>query len=162
MMLDTGAVARYFALHPRDTRSNLLARSASLTRKGWNLMRESYIAIVDDEESVCKAMGRLLRSAGFSVATYPSGRQLVDALPERLPDCIIIDLHMPGMTGLDTQTTLATADVEVPLIFISASDDSEARQNALTAGAVAFLHKPVAEDKLLTAIATALGNPSTG
>lgn len=119
-------------------------------------MCNACIAIVDDEESVRKALGRLLRSAGFGVATYSDGRQLLNALLEHPPDCIVIDLHMPGMNGLEIQNTLCETRFKIPLIFISAVDDSEARQTALAAGAVDFLRKPFPADALFAAIATAL------
>jgi FixJ family two-component response regulator len=110
------------------------------------------IAVVDDDESVRRAIRRLLRTAGFEVDTYPSGAEFLYAVKQRRPGCIIVDLHMPGMSGLEVQSTLAGSGFEIPVLFITAYDDPGARDRAVQAGAVGYLRKPFSEEALLEAI----------
>jgi FixJ family two-component response regulator len=108
------------------------------------------IAIVDDDESVCRAVRRLVRSLSMDGETFSSGQQfldLVDAMPSFRPDCLVLDVQMPGMNGLEVQDRLATSGNAVPVIFITAHDEVGVREKALAAGAVAFLRKPF-DDKL--------------
>jgi FixJ family two-component response regulator len=108
------------------------------------------IAIVDDDESVCRAVRRLVRSLSMDGETFSSGQQfldLVDAMPSFRPDCLVLDVQMPGMNGLEVQNRLATSGNALPVIFITAHDEVGVREKALAAGAVAFLRKPF-DDKL--------------
>ena len=114
-----------------------------------------HVALVDDDESVRKAVGRLLRVACMDVEEYASGREFLRALADPLPDCVVLDMYMPAMNGLEVQADLATHHPGLPVVFISAHDDAAAEQRAMEAGAVVFLHKPFSEQKLLDAIATA-------
>lgn len=114
-----------------------------------------HVALIDDDESVRKAVGRLLRVANMDVDVYASGRDFLNALADHPPDCVVLDMYMPAMSGLDVQADLAAHHPELPIVFISAHDDAAAEQRALQAGAVAFLHKPFSEQQLLAAIAAA-------
>jgi FixJ family two-component response regulator len=114
-----------------------------------------HVALVDDDESVRKAVGRLLRVARIEVDAYASGRDFLNALADHQPDCVVLDMYMPAMSGLDVQADLAAHHPGLPVVFITAHDDTAAEQRALDAGAVAFLHKPFSEQQLLAAIATA-------
>jgi two-component system response regulator FixJ len=116
------------------------------------------VAVVDDESAIRKALGRLLRAAGFSVETYPSGAQFLDALPGHCPACVLLDIRMPGMTGFEVQERLASGHIALPLIFITGGDDPGDRSRALLGGAVALLRKPFGEKELLAAVATAVGS----
>ena len=103
------------------------------------------IAIVDDDESVCRAVRRLVRSVGMNAETFSSGREFLDlleAMPSFKPDGLILDVQMPGMNGLDVQARLTSGGHLVPVIFITAHDEVGIREKALAAGAVAFLRKP--------------------
>lgn len=115
----------------------------------------ALIAVVDDDESVRRATRRLLRAAGFEVDTYSSGAEFLDAVEHHKPTCIIVDLHMPGPSGLEVQRRLAASGLDIPVIFITAYDDPGARDRALQAGAVRYLRKPFSEHELLEAIDSA-------
>lgn len=110
------------------------------------------IAVVDDDESVRRATRRLLRTAGFEVETYSSGAEFLDAAKHCRPSCVIVDLHMPGISGLEVQSKLALSGLEIPVLFITAYDDPGARDRAIQAGAVGYLRKPFSEGALLAAI----------
>ena len=117
------------------------------------------IAIVDDDESVCRAVRRLVRSIAMNAETFSSGQNffdLLDAMPSFQPDCLILDVQMPGMNGLDVQDRLATGGNSIPVIFITAHDDVGIREKALAAGAVAFLRKPFNDDLLIRTLQEAL------
>ena len=117
---------------------------------------ERVIGVVDDDESVRMAIRSLLRSLGFKVELFGSAEDLLG--PARLDDiaCVIVDVRLPGMSGLDLQRQFLAATREVPMIFMSAHDDPVARQQALTAGAVAFLRKPFSEKSLIDAVRSGL------
>jgi len=109
-----------------------------------------HISIVDDDESVREAIKSLLRSVGLGADVFASAEEFLTS--GRLNDtaCLIVDLRMPGMTGLELQELLAAAQYNIPIIFITAHvSDREARNRALHAGAVDFLSKPFSEETLL-------------
>jgi FixJ family two-component response regulator len=117
------------------------------------------IAIVDDDESVCRAVRRLVRSLAMDAETFSSGQQflnLVEAMPSFQPDCVILDVQMPGMNGLQVQELLAASGNKVPLIFITAHDEVGVREKALGAGALAFLRKPFDDELLVKTLREAL------
>jgi FixJ family two-component response regulator len=115
------------------------------------------VAVVDDEASVRKALGRLLSAADFDVETFPSGPEFLISLAANRPDCLVLDLHMPGMTGLDVQRELTRAGDRLPIVIVTAYDGLESRSQCLAAGAAAYLVKPLDDRALLDAIATAMG-----
>jgi FixJ family two-component response regulator len=110
------------------------------------------IAVVDDDASVLKALTRLLRACGYEVTAFASGTDFLQASKAQLPDCVVMDIHMPEMTGLDVYAVLLERKVCVPVIFITAYNDNSLRLQAQEMGAVAFLSKPLTEDTLVTAI----------
>src|SRR4249920_1973835 len=99
----------------------------------------ALIAIVDDEESVRKALVRLIRAAGFSVDSYSSGADFLSAVEERPPHCVVLDLRMPHISGFDVQRALKQANSAVPTVIISGDDSPETRAHALDLGARAYL-----------------------
>ena len=116
-----------------------------------------FIAVVDDEPAVLKALERLLRSARFEVATFASGMAFLSSLSGRKPDCVVLDLHMPGISGLDVQAQLMTgAGCKVPVVIITAHDSPIAQERAVAGGASAYLRKPVDARPLLDAIRAAI------
>ena len=123
-----------------------------------------FIAVVDDEESVLKALERLLRSAGFDVEKFGSGAEFLRALDDRIPTCLVLDLHMPQITGFEVQSRLAARHSGVPVVVITGQDSSEARERAIEGGAAAYLRKPVEGQALLDAVARAIqeGPPPSG
>jgi len=102
------------------------------------------------------ALRRLLRSVGFTVAEFISAEEFLQAGQLQNTACVIVDVRMPGMSGLELQQHLATTHCLIPLIFITAHGDEEARARALRAGAVDFLYKPFRQEVLLGAIQSAL------
>src|SRR5207302_3974122 len=108
--------------------------------------------LIDDDESVRKALGRLLRSAGMTVLGFATAEEFLQTAPPPAPDCLILDVHLPGLSGLELQKRLAAEGCDVPVVFITAFADDTAREQALRAGALAFLQKPFEEQLLLDAV----------
>lgn len=116
----------------------------------------ALIAVVDDEESVRRALGRLVRSAGFDVETFSSGIDFLRAVSQRRPNCVLLDLRMPNVNGFDVQHTLAEMDASLPVVIITGDDSAESRARALKQGAKAYLRKPVDDTMLVDAIQNAI------
>ena len=111
---------------------------------------EARVSIVDDDESVREAIRSLLRSVGLCVDVFASAEEFLNSEAVDCTACLILDVRMPGMSGLELQARLVAADCKIPLIFITAhASDTEARARALQAGAVDFLFKPFKEEVLL-------------
>ena len=107
------------------------------------------ISIVDDDESIRKALKRLFTSVGFDVEAFASAEEFLSS--RSLPDsaCLILDLRMPGMSGLELQSVLTSCDRRIPVIFLTAHNDEHARDQALRGGAISFLCKPFSEETLI-------------
>ena len=116
----------------------------------------ALIAVVDDDPSVLKSLTRLLSRSGFAVNSYASSESLLAEIAATPPDCVIADLAMPGLNGLDLQQSLAKLDLEFPIVFVTGFGDVRSSVSAMRAGAVDFLSKPVAKDELLSAVNRAL------
>jgi FixJ family two-component response regulator len=119
--------------------------------------KPNLIAVIDDDASVRRAMKRLLRSLGMVAETFDCGLSFLDlleSLPSFKPDCVVLDVQMPGMTGLEVQRRLAGS--KLPVIFITAHDDSAVRERALAAGAIAFLRKPFDDELFIYTLREAL------
>jgi FixJ family two-component response regulator len=112
------------------------------------------ISIVDDDASVRKALLRLFSSLHMNAAAFSSGQALIDSLANRSPDCLILDLHMPGIGGLELLRQLSRMGLSVPTIIITAYDEPEAE--CLAVGAQAYLRKPIDDQVLLSAIESAI------
>jgi FixJ family two-component response regulator len=122
-------------------------------------MATPLISVVDDDHSVRESLARLIRSVGFGVQVFGSAEEFLRAGPGRAPDCLILDIRMPGMNGLELQQELSSTDPDLPVIFITAhGSDQEVRARALGAGAVDYLLKPLKEDEVLKAIDAALSS----
>lgn len=119
-----------------------------------------FIAIVDDEECVRRALVRLLRVSQFEAKAFPSGQAFLDSLPTRRPDCLVLDIQMTGLTGRDVQTQLAEAKIHIPIIFITAYDEPSTRERCLADGAFEYLCKPLSGDTLVSAIHAAIDQHS--
>jgi FixJ family two-component response regulator len=115
-----------------------------------------YIALVDDDALVRTALGRLLRLAGFEMSAFPSGEAFLASLGVRHPDCMNLDVHMPGLSGLDVQARLRAARIRIPVVFMTAADDLALEQVAQEAGGTWLLRKPFSNAELLHAIGSAL------
>jgi FixJ family two-component response regulator len=116
------------------------------------------IAVVDDEECVRIALRRLLRSVSLDVETFPSGVEFLESLKTHRPDCVILDLHMPIVSGVVVQERLKEAGIRLPIVVITGQDAAESRVHALAAGASDYLQKPVDDQTLLDAITTAIAH----
>jgi FixJ family two-component response regulator len=115
------------------------------------------IAVVDDDASLRRSLGNLLRSVGRRVETFASAEQFLRSAQRESTGCLVLDLRMTGMSGLDLLRQLALANLRVPAVILTAHGDEEVRGRCLAAGAVAFLDKPFHGDALLGAVQTALG-----
>ncbi len=113
------------------------------------------IAIVDDDPSVLKAMARLLSTRSFVARTFQSAKQFLGSLSDGRPDYLILDLQMPEMNGLELQQNLNNRGIRIPTIIITAHDDAGTRERCKSAGALAYLLKPVQAASLFAAIAAA-------
>lgn len=114
------------------------------------------IAVVDDEAAVRTMLGRALRLAEFDVELYASGEAFLAALPARTPACAIVDVHMPGLDGLEVERRLQAAHIHVPTVMITASDDASLDAAAAGAGACCLLRKPFSTDRLIAAVRMAI------
>jgi CheY-like chemotaxis protein len=109
---------------------------------------------------VCRALKRLVHSLGMAAETYGSGEEFVnqiESLPSFQPDCVILDVQMPGMNGIEVQKRLRRIHKDIPIIFITAYDDRVERERALAGGAVAFLRKPCDDALISRTLDAALG-----
>ena len=116
------------------------------------------VAVVEDDESYRLAMQRLLKSAGFSVQSFTCAEDFLDSGLQWETGCLIADIRMPGMSGLDLQAKLAADRCPIPIIFVTAHGDEKMRLQAMRGGAVKFLPKPFDCAILLEGIRAALGN----
>jgi FixJ family two-component response regulator len=114
------------------------------------------ISIVDDDDSLRNSLNNLIRSVGFRVQGFPSAETFLNSTQLHDTACLILDVRMPGMNGLDLQRQLVASNCRIPIIFITSQGDGDAQARALEAGAVDFLYKPFREEALLKAIDSAL------
>jgi len=120
--------------------------------------RVPLIAIVDDDDSLRNSLDDLLRSVGFRSHGFSSAEAFLRSQHVHETACLILDVRLPGMNGLDLQRQIVAANWRIPIIFVTAYADDDARARALAAGAVAFLYKPCREEDLLNAIEAALAH----
>src|SRR5258708_15448289 len=120
------------------------------------MVKTPLISVVDDDDSVRESLRGLLRSVRFSVEVFASAEEFLSSARVRETDCLILDVRMPGMSGLELQRRLVASHPEMPVIFITAHGDEELRSRALSGGAVDYLLKPFSAEALLTAVQTAL------
>ena len=117
------------------------------------------VSIVDDDESVREAIKSLLRSVGLTVEAFASGQEFLNSDYQHNTECLILDVRMPGMSGLQVHEQLICADCKIPVIFITAHlTDMESKTRALQSGAIDFLIKPFSEEALLNDVYKALGS----
>lgn len=110
------------------------------------------VCVIDDDESVLRALGRLVRAAGFTVEVFASAEEFLEADHRVPPRCLILDVRLSGMTGFELHAALRRAGVPPPVVFITAHDDPAARECARRAGAVQYLRKPFEESALIDAL----------
>ena len=117
---------------------------------------EPIVAIVDDDPSVRRGLQRLIRSAGWKTETFASAQEFLARPRAAFPSCLVLDLQLPGLSGLDLQKRMTEVDLGVPIVFLTGHGDIPATVQAMKAGAVEFLTKPVDEQELLHAIQEAV------
>jgi CheY-like chemotaxis protein len=119
------------------------------------------VAVIDDDKSVRNSLRALLRSANYRVATFESAEAFLDSGSAGETACLILDVRMPAMGGLELQVRLHDRNSAVPIIFITAHDDGALQRQVIQAGAVDILHKPFAPNALLSTVQAALGNSAS-
>jgi FixJ family two-component response regulator len=120
------------------------------------------VYIVDDDPDVCRAVGRLVRGAGYEVREFNSAREFLVAHEPEPPGCLLLDLSMPDVDGLQLQQSLVASGCHRPIVFLTANGDVHNTVRAMKAGAVNFLTKPVDRDELVAALAEALERDAAG
>jgi FixJ family two-component response regulator len=118
--------------------------------------RSSVVHVVDDDDAVRDSTRALLESHGFEVRDYASAREFLLGTPLRAKGCVLLDLHMPGMSGLELLDTLCARGSRLPVIAITGRSDSSLKERVVRAGALMLLDKPVADDMLLSSLTSAL------
>ena len=121
-----------------------------------------YVAVVDDDPSVCRSFGRLLRTAGFQLVTYPSAEALLQDSKRPRFDCLVLDIQLDGMSGLELARRIRALRDNTPIIFITALEDPEVRTEVLACGAAEFFRKTDPGERVLEAIRRAVGNHDAG
>jgi len=119
-------------------------------------LQSQFVAVVDDDDSVRTAIQGLLKSVGLPARAYASGEEFLDSGHQHQSACLIADIRMPGMSGLDLQARLNAERCLIPTIFITAHGDQEMRLQAMRAGAVEFLSKPFDDEILVESVRAAL------
>src|SRR5258708_34607166 len=119
-------------------------------------MTRNLISVVDDDESIRRTTKLLIESFGYRAAVFESAEVLLRSGQLHDTSCLIVDIHMPGINGLQLQSQLVAEGCSIPIIFITAYGNAESRRQAMQAGAVAFLDKPFSDAQLLKYIRTAL------
>ena len=119
-------------------------------------MTPGIVYLVDDDESLARALGRLLTSAGYEVQSYSSGSAFLAEVLSDSPGCVLLDLKMPGVSGLEVQAALAERGARIPVLFLSGEADVPSSATAFRLGAKDFLTKPVSKNMLLDSVRTAI------
>ena len=117
---------------------------------------KAIVFVVDDDESVRESLEALIRAAGLSVETFASAQQFLVGPRANIPSCLVLDVRMPGLSGLDLQKRMAEINIEIPIIFITGHGDIPTSVRAMKAGAIEFLTKPFLDQDLLDAIGLAI------
>ena len=120
-------------------------------------MTRPVVFVVDDDESVRRALERLMRSVGFDVRVFASAEDFLNQGCQNISGCLVLDVRMPRMDGLELQDRLIASGSQNPVVFITAHDEVSTRTRAMKAGAVAFIQKPFDDQVLLDAINLGLG-----
>jgi FixJ family two-component response regulator len=125
------------------------------------LSKSGVIAIVDDDAPLREALGSVLKAAGFGIDTFASAEEFLKSSRRSHPSCLILDVRLPGMSGIELQRRLLDANYGVPIIFVTAHGDEDLRDLVMKAGAAGFLNKPVRSETLLKEIHAALDSFDT-
>ena len=119
--------------------------------------QQPLVCVVDDDTAMLRALRLLIATSGFSVETYASAEQFLESSRARTVDCLVVDVHLGGVSGLDLHEGLVRSGSPIPVVFITAYDDGPTRERARRSGAVEYLTKPFDEEVLIDAIRRAIG-----
>lgn len=125
------------------------------------LTKTGIVAIVDDDEPLREALGSVMKAAGFATNTFATAEEFLESATRRETSCLILDVRLPGMSGIELAKRLADVDSTVPIIFVTAHGDASLRDLVMKSGASGFLNKPVRSDALLREIHAALAKNRT-
>ena len=125
------------------------------------LAKIGTIAIVDDDEALREALGSVMKAAGFKIDTFATAEAFLGSHNRANTACLILDVRLPGMNGIELQRSLADSGSQIPIVFVTAHGDASVRDLVIKAGAAGFLNKPVRSDALLKAIYAALSKVGT-
>lgn len=134
--------------------------------EGWRVScsamseRRIHVAVIDDDPSVRRALQRVLKVMDVSVEGYASGEEFLASLQQQKPDCVVLDLHMPGMSGLEVQEQLNRLQERPPVIIVTGHYEPDMRRRCILAGASGYLRKPIDGELLRRAIDQAIGGGS--
>ena len=144
----------YFVTGPFNRENYLNSFAGEFSRKSRGEMPQQSITVyvVDDDDSIRRALKRLLRSVGYHALTFASAEEFLEFAPEPGEGCIVLDIRLSGMTGFDLQEKLASRGPKYPVIFMTAHDNPQWQKRARKTGAVAYLKKPFGEQALLDAV----------
>lgn len=120
--------------------------------------RSATVAVIDDNPSMLRSIRRLLNAAGFSVEIFPSAEAFLQENGSYRAACVVLDIHLPGMSGFELRRHLTAEGSGLPIIFITAINDEVLQSAAIQLGCLAYLNKPFAPEALVSAVADALGN----
>ncbi len=123
--------------------------------------RTGIIAIVDDDEPLREALGSVMKAAGFATNTFGTAEEFFESASRQDTACLILDVRLPGMSGIELQKRLTEAGSQVPIIFVTAHGDASLRDLVMRSGAAGFLNKPVRSDALLREIQAAVAKSRT-
>lgn len=124
-------------------------------------MANELVAVVDDEASVRKALLRLLRSANYQAEAFESAHAFLASLEDHVPDCVVLDLQMPAMSGLELQERLSRLDSRPPVIVITAHDEPGTRERCIALGALRYLSKPIDGNHLIESIRSVIAGAAS-
>ena len=119
--------------------------------------RSAVVCVIDDDASLLRALQRLLVAGGFTVEVFPSAEDFLGSERGKTADCLVLDVHLGGLSGFELHDRLVASGTRIPVVFITAHDDAPTRERARRAGAVEYLRKPFDDDSLIGAIQKALG-----
>lgn len=122
----------------------------------YEVSERAVVYIIDDDESLRLALDRMFRSVGLETRTYGTARDFIDAPQPNLPGCIVLDVRLPGINGLDLQMQLTARNVRLPVVLITGDSDIPMMVRAMKAGASGFLTKPFRDQDMLEAVAMAI------
>ena len=120
--------------------------------------RSPFVYVIDDDVSLLRALRRLLDAGGFQVKTFSSAEDFLGCPNPRTPGCLVLDVHLGGLSGLDLHERLLASGRRIPVVFITAHDDAVARERARRTGAIDYLRKPFNDETLIAGIKRALGD----